>query len=48
MIINNILGPKPLEIDPELKKKMQFYHIIVRVLYMSAAILMGAAAVSIL
>ena len=34
----------PIEIDPVLLKKMQFYHRILRILYMSAAVIMAAAA----
>jgi hypothetical protein len=37
-------GPVPLDLDPALLKRMQFYHAILRVLYMGAAIIMGAAA----
>ena len=35
---------KPLDIDPETLKKMVFYHRILRVLYMLAALVMGIAA----
>lgn len=31
-------GPKPLDIDPETLKKIKFYHIVVRILYMIAGI----------
>lgn len=37
-------GPVPLDIDPALLKRMQFYHTILRSAYMSAAILMGTSA----
>ena len=35
---------KPLDIDPATLKKIRFYHIILRIFYMIASILMGAAA----
>lgn len=35
---------KPLEIDPETLKRMQFYHRILRILYMVASAVMGTAA----
>ena len=37
-------APVPIDIDPVLLKKMQFYHRILRILYMSAAVIMAAAA----
>ena len=37
-------APKPLDIDPETLSRMQFYHRILRVLYMLAAVVMGIAA----
>ena len=37
-------GPAPLDLDPELMKRMRFYHTILRVAYMVAAIVMSAAA----
>lgn len=37
-------APPPLDLSPELIKRMQFYHTILRILYMVAAIIMGAAA----
>ena len=37
-------GPVPLHLDPVLLSRMQFYHWVLRIAYMNAAILMGAAA----
>lgn len=37
-------GPVPLDLDPALMKRMQFYHRILRISYMVAAIVMSAAA----
>ena len=37
-------SPKPLDIDPATLARMQFYHRILRVLYMLAAVVMGIAA----
>ena len=37
-------GPVPLDLDPALMKRMQFYHRILRFSYMVAAIVMSAAA----
>eukprot|EP00596_Hydrurales_sp_CCMP1899_P009487 CAMPEP_0119044896 /NCGR_PEP_ID=MMETSP1177-20130426/35570_1 /TAXON_ID=2985 /ORGANISM="Ochromonas sp, Strain CCMP1899" /LENGTH=152 /DNA_ID=CAMNT_0007015781 /DNA_START=167 /DNA_END=624 /DNA_ORIENTATION=+ len=36
--------PNPIEIEPETLKRIKFYHIVVRILYMIAAIIMAAAA----